>query len=142
MLLVRKRPMDQELDSNALLLMFQLSFLQCSFFFLLKTCFMLSVWISAKWKNWSWGLKKKSYVFKRIKGRLCQTIQDKEITFTNPPLWYPPHKMSLSSAIIEHWADTIEKESFPTPSASWLSKYLVFLSRVWCEKCSVSALMV
>lgn len=44
-------------------------------------------------------------VFKRITGRLCQTTQDKEITFTNPTLWCPPHKMSLSSAIIEHWAD-------------------------------------
>lgn len=44
-------------------------------------------------------------VFKRITDRLCQTTQDKEITFTNPTLWCPPHKMSLSSAIIEHWAD-------------------------------------
>lgn len=44
-------------------------------------------------------------VFKRITGRLCQTTQDKKITFTNPTLWCPPHKMSLSSAIIEHWAD-------------------------------------
>lgn len=44
-------------------------------------------------------------VFKRITGRLCQTIQDKEITFTNPTLWCQPHKMSFSSAIIEHWAD-------------------------------------
>lgn len=44
-------------------------------------------------------------VFKRITGRLCQTTQDKEITFTNPTLWCQPHKMSFSSAIIEHWAD-------------------------------------
>lgn len=44
-------------------------------------------------------------VFKRITGRLCQTIQNKEITFTNPTLWCQPHKMSFSSAIIEHWAD-------------------------------------
>lgn len=43
-------------------------------------------------------------VFKRITGRLCQTTQDKEITFTNPTLWCALHKMCLSSAIIEHWA--------------------------------------
>lgn len=51
------------------------------------------------------GKAKTGKVFKRIIGRLCQTTQDKEITFTNPTLWCPLHKMSLSSAIIEHWAD-------------------------------------
>lgn len=51
------------------------------------------------------GKAKTGKVFKRITGRLCQTTQDKEITFTNPTLWCPLHKMSLSSAIIEHWAD-------------------------------------
>lgn len=122
--------------------MLELNIIQFIFYFCpLKTCVMLSLWLSARWQNGN-GLGDGGKVFKRITGRLCQTIQDKEITFTNPTLWYPPHKMSLSSAIIEHRADTIVKESFPTPSASWLSKYLVSLSRVWFEKCSVSALMV
>lgn len=74
-------------------------------------------------------------VFKRIMARLCQTRLGQG-NHTNPTLWCEPHKMSLSSAIIEHWAPLtpIVQESFPMPWAFWHWKYSVSVSHLRFEK--------
>lgn len=85
-------------------------------------------------------------VFKRITGRLCQTTQDKEITFANPTLWCSPHKMSLSSAIIEHWADHDCAGVIPIALSLLTFKVscLSVLSRIWkiLRQCSDSVCWV
>lgn len=79
-------------------------------------------------------------VFKRITGRLCQTTQDKEITFTNPTLWCPPHKTSLSSAIIEHWADSYSAGviSCALSLLTFKLSCLSVLSQIWKMFCQCS----
>lgn len=78
-------------------------------------------------------------VFKRITGRLCQTTQDKEITFTNPTLWCQPHKMSFSSAIIEHWADYCAGViSYALSLLTFKVSCLSVLSQFWKTFCQCS----
>lgn len=89
---------------------------------------------SSEQSRWP-GKAKDGKVFKRITGRLCQTSQDKEITFTNPAVWCPPHKMSLSSAIIEQWAGCHRARvifSAPSILTFKVSRHVVsFQSVIW-----------
>lgn len=79
-------------------------------------------------------------VFKRITGRLCQTTQDKEITFTNPTLWCPPRKMPLSSAIIGHWEDYYYAGviSFALSLLTFKVSRLAVLSQIYKAFCQCS----
>lgn len=78
-------------------------------------------------------------VFKRITGKLCQTTQDKEITFTNPTLWCQLNKMSFSSAIIEQWADYCSGViSYALSLLTFKVSCLSALSRFWKTFCHCS----
>lgn len=59
--------------------------------------------------------RRKKKNLRRITGQLCQTTQDTEMTSTNPTLWCAPHKIPLSSTVIERRAE------HNWASASWSS---------------------